>query len=587
MKSVYKWLIGLVVLFAVLGAWKVEKAEAYTSIPDFRSDIVNLSSDKITTALEYKYLFIYYGAYSDTTVILQYMFCNDFEIMQYEGSYVLNFYDFQRYAICLKGVSYTDDELPRSVGSMTGDVYLKLNSSGSYSMDIVYCSDILASNVDWRVGNEDLSGYIAGGLDYPQDLMPSVPTSSVNVMINGTEYTISESYPYYFAFKDSNGNIELLFSDIPFTGSLRDMYTTHITVDDSATVVSYYFNVVEQNDFISSRTVTTNYGSIGLKSPWDYMCNYPIYNTNVEVSVFLPEKNSFDFQSDYTLDDLSVNFPEELKEYQCFIIFRQTSDKAYDDRIIFYGWNDISAELYINGSNSQICAIRNNKAVSDYVTAYYDEDSSTWVISNDVVLGATTDFSYHVPKIYYTTTTLFLSDSAWKNTGDVVETFNFYPPPFSEDVEDSEENSDEGLLDRFLRKALSGNTNLLKYLFIPSEGYFSTQLAQLQSYFGFWTSVRDTADVFMNFLKNTDFTEPPKIEIDLSLAKTSVNYGGKVYLIDLSWYEPYKESVDVILSSILWLVFIWNTYKNLPNIIAGFGGGVQASASLFDDGKEE
>lgn len=583
MKSVYKWLLGLVVVIACVGVGKVWKVEAHNVYVPYFSSEVNGVSQYVDRVMEFNYCYVTYEEYSVTLHALHYVFCNDVRIEQHNGVYYLCPYDYERYTVFTLSSDYGNT--PTGGSYFSG--YDKYESSVTSYGEAYKCSAIVASNWDWRGDNAELSDYTVGGLDYPQDLMPSLPTISVNVIINGTEYTISESYPYYFAFKDSNGYIELLFSDIPFTGSLRDMYTTHFTVDDSATVVSYYFNPVYQNDFISSRTVTTNYGSIGLKSPWDYMCNYPIYNTNVEVSVFLPEKNSFDFQSDYTLDDLSVNFPEELKEYQCFIIFRQTSDKAYDDRIIFYGWNDISAELYINGSNSQICAIRNNKAVSDYVTAYYDEDSSTWVISNDVVLGATTDFSYHVPKIYYTTTTLFLSDSAWKNTGDVVETFNFYPPPFSEDVEDSEEDSDEGLLDRFLRKALSGNTNLLKYLFIPSEGYFSTQLSQLQSYFGFWTSVRDTADVFMNFLKNTDFTEPPKIEIDLSLAKTSVNYGGKVYLIDLSWYEPYKESVDVILSSILWLVFIWNTYKNLPNIIAGIGGGVQASASLFDDGKEE
>jgi len=43
----------------------------------------------------------------------------------------------------------------------------------------------------------------------------------------------------------------------------------------------------------------------------------------------------------------------------------------------------------------------------------------------------------------------------------------------------------------------------------------------------------------------------------------------------------------VILSGILWLVFAWNTYKNLPNIISGVSSGAVATASIIQEGKED
>ena len=63
----------------------------------------------------------------------------------------------------------------------------------------------------------------------------------------------------------------------------------------------------------------------------------------------------------------------------------------------------------------------------------------------------------------------------------------------------------------------------------------------------------------------------PKVAIDLSDAEGSYNYGGKVYVLDMSWYARYKPSVDTFLSGVMWICFGWAIYKRIPDIISGVG----------------
>jgi len=63
----------------------------------------------------------------------------------------------------------------------------------------------------------------------------------------------------------------------------------------------------------------------------------------------------------------------------------------------------------------------------------------------------------------------------------------------------------------------------------------------------------------------------PKVAIYLSDAEGSYNYGGKVYVLDMSWYARYKPSVDTFLSGVMWICFGWAIYKRIPDIISGVG----------------
>lgn len=452
------------------------------------------------------------------------------------------------------------------------------NSNGT----VVHPSDMDGSTYFYIGSNFDFTGtkyasYPSQNIDFWEDT-----SITVDITVNGIDYSVSEDYPYYLALKNPQGNIRLFFSDTPFTASFVDLYTMQFEIAPDANVVKYYWDSGEQNDFLSSRSVSVGFDAFRFKCTGDHMSNYSIPDTNNPLYYVLYEKAAFTLPTEtLTAKDLYAALPDELSKYYHIIIFRQDSPNAYDNRILFYGWNDNNANLYIHSSNSQIAALNKKGAVSDYATAYYDESLNAWVLSDDVVLGATTDASYNVPYIFHSDLDLFVCDE-WNVWNGLIA----YPGDDNRPLvsfDEPEQDEDESLLESIL----SGIKKLFVSLFVPSDGFFSARVNEITSNFGFWTSVRDTTAVFIDFLKETDFSEPPKVQIDLASVKSKVSYGGKVYILDFSFYEPYKESVDVILSAIMWLVFAWNTYKNLPNIIGGIGGGMQASASLLDDGKED
>lgn len=609
MKNLYKWLVGLVVvLYIVLGCngVKADAAQTVTSningiyrdltiwdIDDLDwSEWISKSSgwDSPSTLPEriietYTHLLVTCdpGLNSPNTNSVYYCFSKSpLDLVVGSSKYnILTAYCYKNTTLVVH-VDYSFS-VPK-VTSVTGTITPASSPSTSYHGARLYSSlhgsVVIGSNYDFLANRTE--SYYLDNCTRNNLSITSVPTTTCTIVVNGTTYTVTEPLPYYLALKESDGSIRLFFSDGIFTGEYADFYSqSFFSSGEMFTVISYYWDASEQNSFLDSRTVLT----APFPKPYlyltnsviDYMCNENIYKTCSLLDIYLPQKDSFTSSEDsLTAKDLFSVMPDELYNYNYCIVFQQNSSKAYDDRIVFYGWNDSNANLYIKKSNSQIAALTSKGSVSDYVTAYYDIDSGTWIISDDVVLGATRDGSFNLPVIYHSDVDLLVCDEwrYWEYVG--------YMGDSNRPIVSFEEpDEDDTLLNRFL----NGFSKLFKNLFVPSDDYFSRQLASIQEHFGFWTSVRDTANVFVDFLRETDFSDPPKIQIDLSLIKSSVDYGGKVYIIDLSWYEPYKESVDVIISSILWLVFIWNTYKNLPNIIGGIGGGVQATADILNDEK--
>ena len=65
----------------------------------------------------------------------------------------------------------------------------------------------------------------------------------------------------------------------------------------------------------------------------------------------------------------------------------------------------------------------------------------------------------------------------------------------------------------------------------------------------------------------------PSISLDLSAAQSvyGFDYGGEVQALDLSWYTPYKQDVDRLISGFMWLFFLWSVYRHAPGIISGVG----------------
>lgn len=63
----------------------------------------------------------------------------------------------------------------------------------------------------------------------------------------------------------------------------------------------------------------------------------------------------------------------------------------------------------------------------------------------------------------------------------------------------------------------------------------------------------------------TSTSEAPSFSLTLNNKYVSGTYR----IIDLSWYAPYKEYGDNIICMFFYLIFIWHTFKTLPNTIRG------------------
>lgn len=115
----------------------------------------------------------------------------------------------------------------------------------------------------------------------------------------------------------------------------------------------------------------------------------------------------------------------------------------------------------------------------------------------------------------------------------------------------------------------------------------SGSIAGILAAFAWWRTVWDIGKMFVETVSANeqaayayDADAPgsnppgaPSIPLDLSAAHSfyGYDYGGQVEMFDLSWYTPYKETVDHIISGFLWLGFLWALFRHAPGIISGAG----------------
>lgn len=89
--------------------------------------------------------------------------------------------------------------------------------------------------------------------------------------------------------------------------------------------------------------------------------------------------------------------------------------------------------------------------------------------------------------------------------------------------------------------------------------------------------------MFGDFFDTVALGKPPKIEIHLDAAESQYDYGEVAYALDMTWYEKYKPTVDVLLSSMIWVFFVWRVFVHLPNIITGVSGDLIGAERMTDD----
>lgn len=81
----------------------------------------------------------------------------------------------------------------------------------------------------------------------------------------------------------------------------------------------------------------------------------------------------------------------------------------------------------------------------------------------------------------------------------------------------------------------------------------------------------ETAALSLDGEADSSSSGAPSFPINLGAANSVYgwNYGGEVEMLDLSWYTPYKETVDKLVGGFLWLFFMWKIFMKAPGIISG------------------
>lgn len=112
--------------------------------------------------------------------------------------------------------------------------------------------------------------------------------------------------------------------------------------------------------------------------------------------------------------------------------------------------------------------------------------------------------------------------------------------------------------------------NVIREIFVPDYEDISSKIMEIKQRFGFVTHLQNNFVELKEYLFDSG-NEIPKITINLGNTEGKYNYGQSAKVLDLTWYARYKVSVDLVIVALVYMFFIWNTYKRLPDIIGGSG----------------
>lgn len=118
----------------------------------------------------------------------------------------------------------------------------------------------------------------------------------------------------------------------------------------------------------------------------------------------------------------------------------------------------------------------------------------------------------------------------------------------------------------FVYKLIELLGELLKSLFIPSEERLVAISDTITSKFAFIDSIKEGVNAIQNMINN--LCTSPVLE---STSIESKYYNGKLTIIDMSWYKPFKPYGDIVITGFAYILFIWRLFVSAPNIVNGVG----------------
>ena len=113
-------------------------------------------------------------------------------------------------------------------------------------------------------------------------------------------------------------------------------------------------------------------------------------------------------------------------------------------------------------------------------------------------------------------------------------------------------------------------SNLLQTLFVPAEENVNGLVDSVKNKFSFIDAIKNTVTDVEDILTGAE--EAPGFTIHVKGTQFTEEQDMKI--LDLSWYVPYKQYGDTILTGFIYAMFFWRIYIKLPSIISGSSGSV-------------
>ena len=109
-------------------------------------------------------------------------------------------------------------------------------------------------------------------------------------------------------------------------------------------------------------------------------------------------------------------------------------------------------------------------------------------------------------------------------------------------------------------------------VFLPDPDKMQARLNHLNERFSFVESLSSFGTHVLKLLQNATGAKAPVVTLNLGSYRGKYGWGGAGKVtIDFSWYAEYKPLVDNLLAGIIWINWLWHTYKRIPEIIHGLG----------------
>jgi hypothetical protein len=130
----------------------------------------------------------------------------------------------------------------------------------------------------------------------------------------------------------------------------------------------------------------------------------------------------------------------------------------------------------------------------------------------------------------------------------------------------------------FVYKLIDLLGDLLELLFVPSEERLQAIPNTIKSKFAFIDSIITSINSLKDIINNLG--NAPAITLNLGATKYTSAMNIKV--IDMSFYAPFKNYGDLIITGFFYVFYLWRLFVNISNILNGVPNLYDVSAQFTD-----